>query len=420
MTTRRDRRAGSASSRDGAGWSWLIGRGRLPTTAGGAERIVVLLIAGMRIGTLLQMAPSGARAIEVSGWPAAAAASWAVAVAASVVVAVVVLRRGTCLGPAGAAADLALAALLLVLGPFTVPIDDRIGTWVGFQPGYALSVLIASSGVRSRLVWVLGTGSIVAALLIYVGDALDDESSLTVAGNVLTFVTLAVIARGAISYIRRMAHDADEARSRAAELGRREEEQRAHVVLHNGAAVMSLLADPTIDPVVRTRLEAQARQEAQRLRTYLRGAPRQLCAPDRILLTGVVTDVAGSFPELPLELALDLGADVVLPDDDSQAVRDAVTSVLLNVRLHAGAEQVVVHLDRNEQRWTLTVHDDGSGFDPDLVDFGVGLREVVVGELGRRGIGATVHSRPGEGTTVTLNGPVPASSSRALDARSGS
>lgn len=363
---------------------------------------MVLLVAGMRIGTLLQLAPSAMRAVEVSPAPALAVASLAVAAATSTVVSVTVLRRGTCLGPKATAADLALSMALLLLGPLTVPVDDRIGTWIGFQPGYALSVLIAATGVRSAMVWGLGLVGTVVALVAFVGSALDQESSVTVAGNVLTFITVASIARGSVSYIRRVARDADTARDRAAELGRREEERRAQVAIHNGATVMSLLGNPDIDPLVRTRLEAQARHEAQRLRTYLRGAPPKH-DDDPTLLAVVVSEVASSFPELPIELALDLGSDVELPGSQVEVVSAALTSILLNVRLHARAQQVVIHLDRDEREWTLVIHDDGVGFDRERVPFGVGLRELVVGEPGRHGIPVAVHSRPGEGATVTLS-----------------
>lgn len=389
---------GSASDR--SGWSWLLGRGQLPTTAAGAQRLVVLLVIGLRVGTVVQMAPSAVRAWEVSPNAGAAAASWLVAVGAALTVTVVVVRRGDALGPVGTSADVGIAVTLLLLGPLTVPVEDRIGTWVGFQPGYALSVLIACCAVRNKPVWAVGVAAIIVSLVWFDAAALDDGSTVTVFGNVLTYLILAVIARVTLAYLRRLAQDADTSRVRAAELARREEERRAQIVLHNGVTVMSLLADPTIEPAVRTQLEEQARQEAHRLRTYLRGTPRT--AGERSDLAGLVIQVAALFPELPIELALDLGGDVELSSTQAEPVRQALVSILLNVRLHAAAHQVVVHLDRDERRWTLSVHDDGRGFDVDTTPTGVGTRELVVGELGRCGIKTSIRSQPGEGTTVTL------------------
>ena len=90
---------------------------------------------------------------------------------------------------------------------------------------------------------------------------------------------------------------------------------------------------------------------------------------------------------------------------EAERVGAALTSVLLNVRVHAQASRVVVHLDELEDEWTLTVHDDGVGFDVDSTTEGVGLREVVRAQLARDGIVVRVDSMVGAGTTVVLSGP---------------
>ena len=135
------------------------------------------------------------------------------------------------------------------------------------------------------------------------------------------------------------------------------------------------------------------------------------------------------FDDLHVERALDLAGEVTLPRERVEAIQHALTSLLLNVRMHARATLVVVHLDATEpapapagaagragragQRaeadppvgsWTLTVHDDGQGFDPAPGRFGVGLREVVQGELARRDIEVRIDSHVGVGTTVTIRG----------------
>ncbi|MFZ5915633.1 MAG: sensor histidine kinase [Chloroflexota bacterium] len=74
---------------------------------------------------------------------------------------------------------------------------------------------------------------------------------------------------------------------------------------------------------------------------------------------------------------------------------------LSNVERHAAAGRVAVSLCYAEGV-TLTVQDDGRGFDPDIVDsdrFGlVGIRERAALVDGR----VTVESTPGEGTTLTV------------------
>ncbi|HYM51310.1 MAG TPA: GAF domain-containing sensor histidine kinase [Candidatus Limnocylindrales bacterium] len=83
---------------------------------------------------------------------------------------------------------------------------------------------------------------------------------------------------------------------------------------------------------------------------------------------------------------------------------------LSNVRKHAQARTVWVRLDLSSMPWTLSVRDDGRGFEPDRTSnpaesgsYGlVGMRERA--ELLDASL--EVSSRPGEGTTVTLIGPM--------------
>jgi signal transduction histidine kinase len=80
----------------------------------------------------------------------------------------------------------------------------------------------------------------------------------------------------------------------------------------------------------------------------------------------------------------------------------ATREVLTNVRKHARAEQAVVTCHVTAGVATIVVQDDGIGFDPASTRRGAGLRESVVGRMVRAGGTATIQSRPGEGTRVTL------------------
>ncbi|MFD0599210.1 sensor histidine kinase [Catellatospora coxensis] len=323
------------------------------------------------------------------------------------------------LGAYVSAADYSLACLLLVLAPLVLVPGERFGTWIAYQPGYALSVIITASGVRSLTLWAGGMFGIVACYAVYLGGSLDGEMTTTAIGNILTYVVYALVTRMFFGYTRRIAHDADESRARAAELARREEERRAQVMMHNGVAVMRLLTEPGTD-AVRSRLLGLAEVEVQRMRSYLRGR-----SPDRngegsdVGLAALITRVCERFADLPVETLLDLGAAVRMPAGRAEAVERALESLLLNVREHARADAVVIHLDADvDAGWTLTVRDDGVGFDAVTAVPGVGLREVVVGELRRWGIGVDVESAAGAGTTVTISaGPAPAAVGAGRDTR---
>ncbi|NUR99896.1 MAG: ATP-binding protein [Kribbellaceae bacterium] len=319
------------------------------------------------------------------------------------------LIRRRPVGSGAAAADFALACVLLVVAPYVVPAAARFGTWGAFEPGYALSVIITASGVRSLVLWAAGLVGVVLCYVVYLGNVAAGMVT-TAMGNELTFVVYAVVARMLFNYIRRIAHDADVSRARVAELARQDEERRARVVMHNGVALMQLLAHSG-PAVSQSGLADLAEAELQRMRAYLRGtaSPDPMSGDDseadaQVRLAAMVTRVCERFADLRVEPLLDLGTAVRIPADEAAAVERAVESLLLNVRAYAKAENVVIHLDQHGAGgWSLTVSDDGVGFDPSVVVPGVGLREVVVGELRRRGLGVMITSAPGDGTTVTID-----------------
>ncbi|WP_193614373.1 ATP-binding protein [Nocardioides lijunqiniae] len=395
-------------------WSWVRGGGP-PTTVAGAESAIVVLVIGARIGTLVQALPSLPGGVSSSPAPAWYVACWAAAAAASITVSVTSYRRGHALSDRAQAVDIALAVVIVLLGPWTVAVEDRIGSWEGFQPGYALSVVLSMIAMRHGGVWLAGLSAIVAAEVFYLASASETASASTIVGNLFTVIVLGVVGRGSVQYLRRVADDADEARAQASELARLREEQRAQVAIHNGAAVMHLLGDPSLDDVTRDRLLEQAQYEATRMRAYLRGVPRSHLDPDEDTsgprpLADVVSRKCREFDDLVIEVALDLGQGVRVEPAVAEAVENALTSLLLNVRMHSGARLVVVHLDAGDDfpptGWVLTVHDDGHGFDPAGVELGVGLREVVRGELGRHGVDVRIESTAAGGTTVTMAGAV--------------
>jgi signal transduction histidine kinase len=105
-------------------------------------------------------------------------------------------------------------------------------------------------------------------------------------------------------------------------------------------------------------------------------------------------------------LALNLSVADKLPSlspDVEQCIYRVAQEAVTNVAKHARAKTLTVNLESTEEKVTLTVHDDGVGFDVDNEgkenDYGLeGMQEraqLVGGEL-------TVSSKPGDGTTVKL------------------
>ncbi|WP_051386173.1 sensor histidine kinase [Actinokineospora inagensis] len=108
------------------------------------------------------------------------------------------------------------------------------------------------------------------------------------------------------------------------------------------------------------------------------------------------TGVAAAFHTEGDPTGLPTGVEVVL----LRAAQEA----LANIRKHAGAASVTVDLCHTPTGVTLTISDDGFGFDPATPAGGYGLRgmrarvEQVAGSV-------TVHSAPGAGTTLTVEVP---------------
>lgn len=101
------------------------------------------------------------------------------------------------------------------------------------------------------------------------------------------------------------------------------------------------------------------------------------------------------------------GLDRSVAEEVRAAVFRIVQEALANVRRHAEATQVAVLIDRNDTTLTVTVRDDGIGFDPthrSLARLGLlGMRERAAAIDGR----LTIDSTPGDGTSITLTVPLP-------------
>jgi signal transduction histidine kinase len=106
-----------------------------------------------------------------------------------------------------------------------------------------------------------------------------------------------------------------------------------------------------------------------------------------------------------VELTLDGDAELSAPAD-AEVLRIA-QEALQNALRHAGAQHVGVRLDAQNGGLRLAVSDDGAGFDP--ADPALRARRLGLTSMEERaralGGRLTIASRPGEGTTVTLEVP---------------
>ncbi len=102
------------------------------------------------------------------------------------------------------------------------------------------------------------------------------------------------------------------------------------------------------------------------------------------------------------------GDEREMPAQNAIQILHIVQESLSNIRKHAQAKQVVVTIERNADHSTITVRDDGLGFDmraaADEGDVHVGIK-IMRERAHRIGGQFTIQSAPGTGTTVILHLP---------------
>ncbi|WP_338682909.1 sensor histidine kinase [Streptomyces acidiscabies] len=165
---------------------------------------------------------------------------------------------------------------------------------------------------------------------------------------------------------------------------------------------------------VEAELDADPARARRHLRLMDETARRNLAEARALVAGGAPADLDGTtLPDALRRLALRHSSELsvtgvvrVLPAGCEVVVLRACQEALTNARRHAGSSaRTRVRLVYTDAFLTLSVHDDGCGFDPLRADgYGlVGLRA----RAAEAGGVSEVRSTPGEGTTVTVRLPVP-------------
>ncbi len=372
------------------------------TSARRAERGIALVAPAMRAIVVLQILVSLVSGVRLSSQPGVYAALTAMCVLVSCVLIVQCLATGSVRPGIWHYPDLAMAWIAIPAMPLLLPASLVVGHWESWAAGYAINVAALAAA------WLRPTVASVHALFLGVWFFAwmwsGDDTSLwqTNLNNALTIPGYAVVVALLVHYLRALAADADQSREDAITATRALELQRYQLTVHDATSILRLLSDVDTPAEVLPGLRVQADREARRLRNYL-GAQAQQPAGRRTV--GTMLDAAlEGFDDLPLEPAVELGAHVELDEEVWQATRGAVTTVLHNVRIHADAQQVVVHADTDGRTWEVVVADDGAGYDQASQPLGFGLSTQVRDALAAHGVSAEIRSAPGRGTTVTIVG----------------
>jgi signal transduction histidine kinase len=311
--------------------------------------------------------------------------------------------------PAGwwAWADVGVAAAVLLCEPAYLRTEDWVGTWTAWGGALSVNAVFgAAVGFPARWQTAAATGAVAAAYAVP-SVALSHAHTSTAASNLVSYAVFAFAARSSATFIRRLGRDADLAREQAESAAGQAERDRHRLLLHDHATILRLLSEPGLEPGLVDALRRQAAAGAARVRSFLDQPDGAAPGPPGTL-AALVRQAGEGFTDLPIDYAVDLAADVPVPRAVAGPVREALATVLHNVRAHAAAGHVVVHADARpgEGFWEVTVRDDGVGFDQARRPPGFGLRVQVSRALAEVGVASEIRSAPGEGTVVLLRGAV--------------
>lgn len=273
-----------------------------------------------------------------------------------------------------------------------------------FDMPYAINASSMAAGWLRSIKWSMAVSAVIASTLL-VTTALSSAATLAVTlssvCNVLLFGAAAAIGAG---YLRRLGASFDEPHQQMVDATRRFELERYKLTVHDASGVLRMLADESTPPFTLPALRRQARKESMRLRAYITRDPVDDTITTPMTLAGIVRAATEDFIDLPLVIHAELAEDVPILERPALLLQRAVTTLLYNIRIHAGATKVTVHADHEDGEWELSIHDDGVGFDAQPSTFGFGLREQVFAALQGCGIDVELTSRPSRGTLVTITG----------------
>jgi NarL family two-component system sensor histidine kinase LiaS len=195
-----------------------------------------------------------------------------------------------------------------------------------------------------------------------------------------------------------------------------EERNRLARDLHDSAKQQALAASFQLgtaitlietDPQTAKRHLLEAEELVDSVRLELTDLIAELRPPtERRDLTDLVTECVREWTHqnsIKADLTVDVG--VSLPLDVEQTVYRILQEALANVARHSRATSAAVDLSHDSAVLTLTITDNGVGFDPDGPHPGIGLHsmreraESIGGRL-------AIQSQPGPGTMVTVTFPL--------------
>jgi two-component system, NarL family, sensor kinase len=304
------------------------------------------------------------------------------------------------------AGDSAVVALVLLAQPRLVPVSSVIDetTWAIMLAGTAVFVALLSTGQLTGLILAAG---VIAAYVTGVPAKTSQVRSLVVQAMAVS-VIMWLLRRGGQRADVIVAERDRERRRAMVDAARRADERIHRFQVHDMVlSTLSMVASGAV-PADSSALRRDARRALQVMERFSGGW---------LDGDGTLVDLAEQLRELTADLSVRVVVDLVIAHHGDEAAMEvpvpvaaaiigAAKEALRNIDRHAGASRASVRAERRDGSVTVTIADEGQGFEPvEAQATRRGIRDSIVERMVTVGGRASVTSRPGAGTEITLRWP---------------
>jgi signal transduction histidine kinase len=234
------------------------------------------------------------------------------------------------------------------------------------------------------------------------------DSGYTLILGMAVLITIILLRRATTAVDR--AQTAATTRYAAAVRERENEEERLRVdtLLHDGVLAALRMAgtpDSGLDPSLAVTM-------AKNALTDITDSELPPADPERVaFLADLRRRFEGSIEELEIDVTLNTQGleDHTVPAEVINDLFAATMQALMNSIQHAGPGAITrtLTITWDHGTLTITIKDNGQGFDPSISTGRLGVRKSILERTTHAGGTAHIHSHPGHGTTITLTWPTP-------------
>jgi signal transduction histidine kinase len=385
------------------------------------RRVLAGVVVSLRVVAVPPLAVAIATGVRIDAYtvPWLAVLTYLVLAGWGAVFVAVVLRRGAVPGWAVVTDVAVVACCVLAISPAVHPTFFIRADNSDLEPAIVVTAVMLGMNARPRLVaagcLALAAAHVVAelpamiAIHSNVASTVGDLCWLAGAAFVSAAISQRLLAADsrtdeATRQVAELHAQAAEARARGQERLRYLREQiRRYRALHDGPlSILTAIASGGLDHHD-DEVRRQCAVNANLLRGLISDDPMSTLSNLSIALTKAGNDYAVHHLRVNYQF-FDLPAD--LPHEVVDALTGASREALNNIAAHAGTDRAWLTAraggDTNGAAVTVTVVDQGSGFDPANTPPGRGLTGSITGRMADVGGASAVDSMPGQGTRVEL------------------